>query len=113
MNQETGGFRRRTASFHHLLGQPVRVRVHGDPRVHKLSSTVVDDEENEERPKPQGLHREQVASPDFVAMLGQELPPARRRRTAGARRHVCRFVTALTAMGAMFAGISHPRARVF
>ena len=76
VNQEPGGFRRRSASFYHLLGQPARVRMRGDPRVHNLSSTVVDDEEDEEGAKPQSLNREEIAGPDLEAVLRQELPPA-------------------------------------
>ena len=87
VNQETGGFRRRSASFYHLLGQPARVRVRGDPRVQNLSSTVVDDEEDEEGAKPQSLNREEIAGPDLEAVLRQELPPARRRRSTVATAH--------------------------
>ena len=39
VDQETR-VRFRPASFYHLLGQPVRVRMSGDPCVHNLSSTV-------------------------------------------------------------------------
>ena len=57
VNQETGDFRRRSASFYHLLGQPVRVRMRGDPCAHNLSSTVVDDEEDEKRAEAKSLNR--------------------------------------------------------
>ena len=53
VDQETGRCRIWPASFDHLLGQPVRVRTRGNPCVHNLSSTVVDDEEDAERAKPQ------------------------------------------------------------
>ena len=60
----------------------------GDPCVHNLSSTVVDDEEDEESAKPQSLNREEIAGPDLDAVLGQELPPPRRRRSARVPSHV-------------------------
>ena len=40
VDQETGRCRIWPASFGHLLGQPVRVRMRGDPCVHNLSSSA-------------------------------------------------------------------------
>ena len=40
VDQETGRCRIWPASFDHLLGQPVRVRMRGDPCVHDLSSSA-------------------------------------------------------------------------
>ena len=60
----------------------------GDPCVHNLSSTVVDDEEDEKRAKPKSLNREEIARPDLDAVLGQELPPPRRRRSARVPSHI-------------------------
>ena len=57
VDQETGRCRIWPASFDHLLGQPVRVRMGGDPRVHNLSGTVVDDEEDEKRAEAKNLNR--------------------------------------------------------
>ena len=60
----------------------------GDPRVHNLSGTVVDDEEDEKRAEAKSLNRQEVAGPDLEAVLGQELPPARRMRSTVATSHV-------------------------
>ena len=88
VDQETRRCRIWPASFDHLLGQPARVRMRGDPRVHNLSGTVVDDEEDEKRAEAKSLNRQEVAGPDLEAVLGQELPPARRMRSTVATSHV-------------------------
>ena len=51
-------------------------------------TTVVDDEEDDKRAKPKSLNREEIAGPDLDAVLGQELPPPWRRRSARAPSHV-------------------------
>ena len=57
MDQESRDVRLRPASFYHLLGQPVRIRMCSDPRVHNLSSAVVDDEKDKKGAEPKSLNR--------------------------------------------------------
>ncbi len=44
--------------------------------MHQFTSAVVDDKEHVQCAKPDGLNREEIARPDLVGVLIQELPPA-------------------------------------
>lgn len=57
MDQESRDVRLRPASFYHLLGQPVRIRMCSEPRVHNLSSAVVDNEKDKKGAEPKSLNR--------------------------------------------------------
>lgn len=68
------------ADFRHLL--------RGYPGVDDLPRSMLNHEEHIERAEPDGLNREQIASPDFIGMLRQELSPPRRRLAIPSLSHV-------------------------
>ena len=63
---------------HDLLGSPVGGGMSGHPNLQDLPSLVVHHEEDVQRPEEHRPHPEEVARPDVLGMVCQQLPPGGR-----------------------------------
>ena len=76
------------ARRHHLLSEPLRRRMGRYSGVDDFSRAMIDNEDDIQRPEPNGLNGEQIASPDLLGVLGQTAPPIGRRLTVLGPAHV-------------------------
>lgn len=87
-NQIVRGVPIRIASVCHLLCEPFSRGIRSHTGVDDLPRTVVDYKEDVERTKPDRMDGEEIAGPDLLGVLSQELPPARRRLAVPSLSHV-------------------------
>jgi len=72
----------------HLLREPFGRGMRSHTGVDDFPRTMVDDKEDVERAKSDRMDGEEVARPDFLGVLSQELPPSRRRLAVPSLSHV-------------------------
>ena len=56
--------------------------------MHDLPRAVIKHEEHVQGSEPDGLHRQEIASPDFLRLLGEKSPPPGGRLTVPRPAHV-------------------------
>ena len=88
VNQVPGRISITITGLYHLLSQPIGRGMSSDSDMHDLPRAVTDDEEDVQCPEPDGLNREEIASPKVLRLLSEKLAPTWRRPPVPRLAHV-------------------------